>query len=287
MRSMTAFGRLVKKIQGKTYTLEITSYNRKGLEVSLSVPKELSFLEMALRKKITNASSRGQILMRLTTEKEGETQFNPVRYREVHKNLSRLAADLDPHYKVSFETVIAMAKDLHSSTDDTAELQNEMEQALDHLLPLWIEMKEREASLLIKQMQESLAIMQKNLEEISFFTPQVREKAQAKLLEKLAQVKTVTDEDREKILREVVFYVEKMDISEEKTRLAAHIHELFLLFTKKDKDASGRMIDFIAQEMMREVNTLSAKTGEIEVIKRALLIKQEIEKIREQGQNIE
>jgi uncharacterized protein (TIGR00255 family) len=285
-RSMTAFARLTKNIAGKNYAFEISSYNRKGLEISLSLPKDFLALEVPIRKEIGKFAFRGQVLLRCIPEKETMAGLNLDHCSDVQKKLSFLANKLDPSYKVSFETVVSLALEEKPVSLTNDALEDEIVSSIKPLLEAWTAMKEREGALLVKQIEASLLLLKGALQKISSLTTGITEKLKAKLLEKIAALKAVGEEDRERILREVVIYAEKADVSEEITRFGAHIEEFSLLLGRKEA-SKGRMMDFLLQEMMREANTLSSKSGDIEVIRQALFLKQEIEKIREQGQNIE
>lgn len=287
-KSMTAFGRSRQQIGGRPFIIEIHSVNRKGLEVGLHVPKELLFAEMAIRRRVTQAAKRGHVVVKIIPDEVVKQRITFDACKKMHEKLSEIARTLDPSYKVTFDTVLEMtSKGDFLFTESESAIETDLENALDVALGEWDRMKGQEGKVLTADILGRLKLMKTSLKRIEKMKEGATAKYREKLLEKLAEVKQVLDEDRDRVLREVVLYVEKLDITEEIVRLESHIAQVQNALSKTEDVSIGRTIDFLIQEMLREANTISSKASDLEVIQEDLLIKSEIEKIREQVQNLE
>ena len=165
-------------------------------------------------------------------------------------------------------------------------LKEELLSVMKQALASYMQMKEIEGKALASEILKYLENFKKLLSEIEKHAPEASNAYKKKLLNKIAEVKALENQDEERILREVMIYAEKIDIQEEITRLKSHIQQFGQLFSSKEKSV-GRTMDFLLQEMNREVNTMCAKSDMIEISLLAVQMKSELEKIREQAQNIE
>jgi uncharacterized protein (TIGR00255 family) len=277
--SMTGFARL--KISG--YIVEVQATNKKGVELHLSVPKELAQIESFIRRKLGTLLVRGQAFIKVYSEKVTGLKITKESCATVHAYLVDIAKSLDPTYKVSFETVLNVAAgfDIPHKEEETS-----WEEGLTELWDQLTAMKRKEGSALAKDILMRTEAILKAVEFIEKETRLAPEIFRKKILEKLESLKTTSDDDKERVIREVILYSEKADVTEEVVRMRSHISQLESLL-KSAKEPIGRTIDFLIQEMMREANTMGSKAPGVQSMNEVIFIKGEIEKIRQQGSNIE
>lgn len=284
-KSMTAFAKVRFTAEGRQYQIEISSVNRKGFDFYLYSPREFSFLETAFRKQIMEVTSRGQVTVRFSPDQvKGNVSLDL--FKKVHLELHQVAKSLDPRFEVSFENVLEWAKSGGDLAFEETELVTASLEALHLAIKDWLAMKEVEGKALANDLLDRAHLIEKALSRIESYKDLIVSRLREKLLEKIQEVKELIAEDQERVLREVVIYAERVDVSEEITRLKSHISQLKTLLGKKGESA-GRGLDFLIREMQREANTISSKATDLTLIQDSLLIKEEIEKMREQVQNIE
>lgn len=279
--SMTGFAR----VKIGCYLVEIQTINKKGAEISLSFPRELALKESFIRKKLGSLLQRGHAFVKIFREGTDAFKISKEVCKKAHSALVEIAHSLDPSYKVSFETVLSVLDQFNFSEESQdLEWESIWNQGLDELWQMLIKMKEEEGRALAKDIRmrnEAILAAVLVLEKENQKAPELFGK---KILERLESLKAIVDEDRERVLREVVIYAEKVDITEEVVRMRSHISQLEKLL-KGSLEPIGRTIDFLVQEMMREANTMGSKAPLS--VNEVVFIKGEIEKIRQQGSNIE
>ncbi len=285
---MTAYGRAVVDTPQGRWTVEISSVNRKTADFQISMPRQLLKWEYSLRKWLSPHVQRGQINVRANLQKGQEpvSMADLPRLKKAKKTWSKLAADLgyDPNDAI----------DLRFLLDQTVEATPEQEAAMEEglkktaLLAMedWQAMREKEGKALKKDLEEHLVVIEKHLEKIAKLLPKATKDYKERLEAKLEEVSRDLIGNEERIMREVVILAEKLDVSEEMARLKSHL-EQFRALLKPSKQPVGRTMDFLTQELHREINTLGAKASDIDIIRMVLEMKGEVEKIREQVQNIE
>lgn len=273
--SMTGFAS--GKIGG--YLVEVQTINKKGAEVSISLPRELGLKESGIRKKIGSLLQRGHAFVKVFSEKRGEGEISKDDCKKVHKHLTEIACSLDPSYKVSFDTVLNHLSKFSFIEDDT-----DWDKGLDELWVLLTAMREKEGDMLAKDIEMRADLILKEVEGIERENKGAPELFTKKIMERLEGL--VRDEDKDRVLREVVLYAEKVDITEEVVRMHSHISQLKKLLSSRGEPI-GRTIDFLVQEMMREANTMGSKVPGVDSVSGVIFIKGEIEKIRQQGSNVE
>jgi len=287
-RSMTAFAREQFLLEGRSYQLEISSLNRKGFEIIFHMPREFAFLEIPFRKMLAQVCSRGHIVVKFNPGDGCKGKISIEFFKEVHKKLNSVAKSLDSKYEVTFESVLNwVSRGDFILEIDEEKMVNSSQKAMEKIIQTWIEMKNTEGNALAKDIKDRLSIIKEAVVRIAMQKENAVEKYREKLLDKINEIKTLEKDDQERVLREVVIYAEKVDITEEVTRLDSHISQIRNIIETKVDESIGKTLDFVVKEMMREANTISAKASDLTVIHDALLIKGEIEKIREQVQNIE
>lgn len=286
LASMTGFGRATYDAPFGKLTVEIQSVNRRYLEVFISLPKELIRLEHEVRKLVNEKLTRGQVSVRVYLVPNLDAIESLLPDVEVLKELKtawkKIARDIgvDPK-KIDLNFIMqympAMPKQDTGSGEDKQSLCSCVEDAIKSLM----KMRKAEGKALAKDLTERLKFLEKQVAEVEKGAPKATEKMRAKLLEKIEAV--VKDSD-DRILREVAIFAERVDVTEEITRFRSHISQFKALLKS---EVVGRKMDFMIQEMGREINTIASKATEAKISHTVVGMKSELEKMREQVQNIE
>lgn len=290
MKSMTGFGRAEIDAPFGRIVTEIQAVNRKYLEVSVSLPKEFSRFETAVRKLVNDSVARGSVSVRIhvlsNSEAIDHSLPNPQILKTLKKSWEELAVSLGYDQSVvTFPFLLKCAEDLPQSNvvsdDDFIPFSQSVQAAVKALQ----EMKSQEGATLAKDILVRLTEVGARVELIGKSSPDAVEKLRLKLTERMNEVLTPGVELDDRLLRETALYAERLDISEEITRFRSHILQYIDLL--KSPDASGRKMDFLIQEMGREINTMGSKSMDSKIAHLVVEVKSELEKVREQIQNIE
>lgn len=288
MMSMTGFGRSSIEALGGFLSVEVSSVNRKYLEIQFSLPREFLSFEPVLRRKVQEKVSRGQVNVRVSLLRaSGLTVSVPPQeaLAALKKEWEARAAALSLSPKevtLSFlANRLAEQKEEVFSVDEMtlSQLQLCLERALDSL----VEMKRKEGEAMTLDIERRFANIEKELSRIEKEAPSATEKMRRKLSERMQEVCAAENLD-ERLFREVALFSEKVDVSEEIARLKSHLSQSVPL---KKGGLSGRKLEFLLQEIGREVNTIGSKALDVEISRAVIEMKSELEKIREQVQNIE
>jgi uncharacterized protein (TIGR00255 family) len=292
MKSMTGFGR--GQISGENFTVsvEIKTVNNRFLDVNLRLSQELQSIEGELKKLISNRLSRGRVDVNLQYERSSEIVYELNRplisgYLHALKEMQdefALTGEPDLNMIARLPNVLQTKKD-ELGADFAEAIKRAFVTALDELE----QMRKIEGKSLKDELSFRLAEIEIQVPRIESESAKVseeyRERLTKRVTEFLAKTGTQIELDQARLAQEVAYLAEKSDISEEITRLRAHI-EQFRAIMEDEKDV-GKRLDFLTQELNREANTISSKTNNLIVKESALSIKSEIEKIREQVQNVE
>ena len=285
IRSMTGFGRAILSDQSGKLTVEITAVNRKYLEIFISSPREFVQFEHVVRKWVGDRATRGQISVRIyfvPAKMEGILP-EPAVLRTLKRDWDRLADEAGIDSKevtLTFLTQYLPTRPQESSDEELFALKTCVHEAIESLMA----MKLAEGKALSADLTFRIQELEKMIGEIEKHAPDATEKMRAKLFEKMQEALRSTPDLEERLLREIALFAERVDITEEITRFRSHI-EQFKGFLKGD--IVGRKMDFLLQEMGREVNTIGSKAMEAKISHTVVAMKSELEKIREQVQNIE
>lgn len=288
LTSMTGFGRAVLDAPFGKLIVEIQSVNRKVLEVFVSLPKELSRFEQEVRKGVGDFISRGAVSVRIfLVPNAGALSILPdgKTVKELKKALEKIAKEIgtDPQeitLPFLMQTLSLQQKNDFAKDADLLFLQKALKEALEGLL----KMKKAEGKALQKDLEGRLKFLGKGIAQIEKHTPDATKKMRQKLLEKMQEVLKPGIETEERLLREVALFAERVDVSEEITRFHSHIAQFKGLLKG---ETSGRKMDFLIQELGREVNTIGSKAMEANIAHLVVELKAELEKMREQVQNLE
>ncbi|MCF7806725.1 MAG: YicC family protein [Simkaniaceae bacterium] len=287
---MTAFGRADISTDIGDFYLEIYSVNKKNLDVSTFVPKDFFMLDLHLRKWIQRIAERGSISIRLMREaKKGDlcVEFDEENLGELKTKLNQIAMALDmpPVHSIEFLAEMFLRMPHREMPLNREKFLADVRIVFDKAAKDWIAMREREGVHLAQDIEQRLNQIEQHVEAIENGMDRAPQKFAEKLKNRLQEAGVFEQKDEERVIKEVVVFSEKVDTTEEIIRLKSHVKQFNETLCRDE--SMGRKLDFLIQEMNREVNSLGVKCFDLEMIKRVLEIKSELEKIREQVQNIE
>lgn len=290
-KSMTGFGRAEVATDDYKVTVELKSVNHRYCDVSVKMPKKLSFFESVVRSELKKYASRGKIDVFVGyedyTEGKSMLKYNKELAASYVNGMKQLSADfmlensIDAYKIARFPEVFSL-EDMEMDQDKFNEL---LVQAVDAAAEKFVESRVTEGELLKKDLCSKLDGLLTSVAFIEERSPQIMKEHREKIMEKVAELLGDTKIDESILATEMVVYADKICVDEEVVRLRSHITHM--KETLDSKESVGRKLDFIAQEMNREANTILSKANDIEVSNHAINLKTEIEKIREQIQNIE
>jgi len=293
IRSMTGYGRAEAVLAGRKFAVEMKSVNHRYLEISVRLPGMLLSLDTEIKKKIGEQFSRGRIEATIRVDSEGGAEnsgrltLNLPLARNYHALLCQLKEELQLGDEISLEMMTGF-RDVFVPTEsvqDPGALWEGLYKLLDEAMRTLTEMRAREGESLQRDLTTRLSLIACVLEAVAGRAPQVVCEYQKRLGDRIRELTADTAIDESRLLQEVAIMAEKSDITEEIVRFRSHIGQLTDLLTIGD--GAGRKIDFLIQEMGREVNTIGSKSGDAEISRNVIEIKSELAKLREQVQNIE
>lgn len=291
IKSMTGFGRCEVAENSRKFTVEMKAVNHRYLDVNIKMPKMLNFFESAIRNELKNYISRGKVDIFISyedmSEKTSTVRYNKELAGEYLTYLRQMAADfgLDNDIRVSTLSKYPDVLSMEESGIDEEELWKELQKAVVGAVKMFVDTRIVEGEHLRDDLIEKLDGMLKLVDFISERSPQIIAEYRKKLEDKVRELLADTAVDEGRLLTEVTIFADKVCVDEEIVRLRSHIET-----TKKtllEGGSIGRKLDFIAQEMNREANTILSKANDLEISNCAIELKTEIEKVREQIQNIE
>ena len=288
---MTGFGRGEGDTTLGRLLVESRSVNHRYCDINIKLPKRLTSFETRVKEIIRSQVSRGRIdvLFRLDATGEDKGQLNVDFYlaEQYYQALQSLKEKFQLKGEISLE-MLAGAKDLITAKEEAGDVEpywQEIVPILKRSFQEMDDMKRAEGELLAKDLQQRIERIDKELEDIRQQFPSRLESYRNRLRERLQSLLGGIELDSYRFQQEVGFLAEKTDITEEIVRAKSHLVQFAMLL--KGKDPAGRKMDFLLQEIHREVNTISAKVNDAEISQEVVEIKAELEKIREQVQNIE
>lgn len=291
VKSMTGFGRAQISVEGYNITVEIRSVNHRYFELYTKIPRTYSFLEEKVKSLLQTGISRGKVECSVQIESTADESVivsvnEPLAkgYVEAVTEISEsfgIPADLTALSVARFSDVLSISK----APVDEDELWSKVMPAVSDALSDFVSMRSAEGT---KLSQDVLSRAQTILENVSYIeerSPETVKLYSEKLLERMKTVLGDTQIDEARILTEAAVYADKVAVAEETVRLRSHIDQLHTLMASQEP--VGRKLDFLIQEINREANTIGSKAQDVDIARRVIDIKAEVEKIREQIQNIE
>ena len=291
IKSMTGFGRCEVLKDSRKFTVELKSVNHRYLDVNIRMPKKLNFFETSIRTLLKSYADRGKVDIFITYEDLSQSQvsvkYNAALAEEYLKYLNQMAEEfsLDNDVRVSTLSRYPEVFTMEECSEDEDELWNGLKEALEGAFSQFVEMRTKEGERLKEDILLKLDLLSEQIRFIEERSPQIIAEYRTKLEEKMRELLEDTQIDDNRIAAEVILFADKICTDEEVVRLKSHIQHM--KETLEESNGIGRKLDFIAQEMNREANTILSKANDLDISNRAISLKTEIEKIREQIQNIE
>jgi uncharacterized protein (TIGR00255 family) len=289
LSSMTGFGRAILDAPFGRLTVEIQSVNRKYLEVFVSLPKEFSRFEHEVRKWVSDAVSRGGISVRIFLIPASNAVEGLLPDVEVLKGLKKawekISHEIGSDPKLVDLPFIMQYFPSQPKQDFASDEDREgLRQCVSEALKAFIAMKQTEGNALSLDLSGRIKELDRMLDEVEKYAPDATKKMRQKLLEKMEELLKAGPELDERLIREVALFSERVDVTEEIIRFRSHTTQFKALLKG---GAVGRKMDFLIQEMGREINTIGSKSMETKIAHIIVEMKSELEKIREQVQNLE
>ncbi|MGA0333735.1 MAG: YicC/YloC family endoribonuclease [Kiritimatiellia bacterium] len=291
MKSMTGFGQAQLNREGLTIQVEISSVNRKNLDLHFSLPRGLAALEARCQRLIASQCVRGRVQTRVLLESSapaGKMTLNRERAGEWLAQLNRFAEEqgLEPLRSVAevlrFPRVF---EELETAEEDSGDVWPDLEKVLTQAVADLMTMRTAEGAHLKKVLSGLRQELSDLVKQIHPLLPEARQAQSAKIKEAVSGIGNLSAEMQNRLLQEIALQAEKSDVQEELDRLEGHLQQMAVKLDQSEP--VGRALDFLCQEMSRELNTLSVKASSAEINRLALEGKECVEKIREQVQNVE
>lgn len=291
IKSMTGFGRCEVQKDSRKFTVEMKGVNHRYLDVNIRMPKKLNFFESGIRTLLKSYATRGKVDIFITYEDTSQAQvsvkYNSVLAGEYLKYLKQMEEEFGLENDVRVSTLARFPEvfTMEEHSVDEEELWNGLKEALEGAFEQFVETRTAEGQNLKKDILDKLDLLEELVGYIEERSPQIVAEYRTKLEDKVRELLADTQMEESRIAAEVILFADKICTDEEVVRLKSHITHM--RNTLEEDEGIGRKLDFIAQEMNREANTILSKANDISVSDHAISLKTEIEKIREQIQNIE
>jgi uncharacterized protein (TIGR00255 family) len=290
MKSMTGYGRAAAAFAGGTLAVQVSSVNRRSLDLTVKIPADWESLEADIEQRVRRAAARGKVHV--------DVEFTVGKGREeiawneaaIGSALDKLAALADTR-RIPFEPTpdllwqIASSQRISAETPSADAARPEVLGVLDEALRGFVAMRAREGEALGADFAARLALCARHLGAVAERAPAVAPAYRAQLLKRLREANLELDVADERVLREIALFADRSDISEEITRFRSHLEQLSTLV--KSQEEIGRKADFILQEMGREANTIGSKSNDLAIARAVIELKNELERVREQMANVE
>lgn len=288
IQSMTGFGKASAELEKKKVTVEIKSLNSKQLDLSARMPSVYKENEIAVRNLLARKLERGKVDFLLyveNTASETNTQINQnileAYYNQIKESANRLGIEVPQDW---FQVLLRMPDVLkHESQETDAEEWNAISKVIDEAIEQIIEFRIQEGEMLKNLFEEKVANIASLLSEIEGYEAERVDKVKARIIEALEKIEGF-DYDKNRFEQEMIYYIEKLDINEEKARLTNHLN--YFLETMNSGAGQGKKLGFIAQEIGREINTMGSKSNHADMQQVVVRMKDELEQIKEQILNV-
>ena len=291
MKSMTGYGRARQILHDRDITVELRSVNHRYLDVNVKAPRMYGFLEEAVKTAVGKMIARGKVDVYVTIDASASDDVKISLNHKLLENYLELLHEMRDTYQMQDDISVMAASRLPDvfSTEkqeaDADELTADVLQVLEAAGADFCEMRAREGEKMKEDVLSREQTILGYVAEIEKRSPQAVEEYRAKLTARMNEILADTTIDPQRILAEAAIYADRTAVDEESVRLRSHMHQLEIMAA--EEKPVGRKLDFLVQEMNREANTIGSKANDMEMAKIVVDIKAEIEKIREQIQNIE
>lgn len=291
IKSMTGYGRALLEKEGMELTFEVKSVNNRYLDTSVRLPRAFLYLEDKIKKEIANHTSRGKVDAYLTINViEDKLTKVTVNYALFESYLA-VFEEVKEKYGLRDDTAVSTVMKIpdvvgtRSEEEDEEKMSALLREVMTAALENYNTMRQTEGAKLYEDISEKLDRIEEIRSEIARLSPESVKAYEERLRERIEELLGNTEYDETRVITEVALYADKVAVDEEITRLASHLSQFRAIM--KGNAPAGRKLDFLTQEINREVNTIGSKCCELEITKLVVEAKSEIEKIREQIQNVE
>ncbi len=291
IKSMTGYGRAQALRNGRDITVELRSVNNRYLDCSVKLPRIYGFAEDAVKARIKKTVSRGKLDVFITVQNAGETQVAVTVNRPLLEGYLAALREISEDYGVINDvTVMSLSRlpdvlTVQKQEEDEEEIQTDLLAVLEEALTRYDNMRATEGLALEQDLRSHMAAILDLVSEVEVRSPATVTEYRTKLERRMQEVLESTTIDESRILTEAAIFADKVAVDEETVRLRSHLSQLDSMLT--GGGAIGRKLDFLLQELNREANTIGSKCSAVETARIVVEIKAELEKIREQTQNIE
>ena len=290
IKSMTGFGRGILEKNQRTYSIEIKSVNHKYSDISIKMPRAISYLEENVKQELSKVISRGKVEVSITLENNSnvgrEVKLNMELAIEYIKELKRLCQATGIEENINVVEIAKLPEVLsvqNSGQDDI--ISEELMECLQMAIQEFLNMRKKEGIAIAKDLKKRIINIQKEISKISEYSTGLVEEYVVKLKERTKEMLKTDIIDEARLAQEIVLFADKSSIEEEITRLKSHTNQFGELL--EENTPTGKKLDFLIQEMNREINTISSKANCLNITNLVIEIKSEIENLREQIQNVE
>lgn len=291
LKSMTGFGRCEISENNRKIIVEMKSVNHRYMDIAIKMPKKFNLFESSIRNLLNTYMKRGKVDVYITCEELSESNYSLTYHPEMAQQYMKYFREMEEQFSIENDiTVSRLSRYPEVFTMEEQKLNEEevflqLEKTIKGAAEQFVETRAREGENLKRDLLEKLQNMAVFVEQIEKRSPEVMDEHQNRLADKVQDLLQDTAIDQNRLLAEVVIYADKTCLDEEIVRLKSHIETM--AYTLEQGGAVGRKLDFIIQEMNREANTVLSKSNDLLVSEQGINLKTEIEKIREQIQNIE
>ncbi|MDO4563373.1 MAG: YicC/YloC family endoribonuclease [Clostridia bacterium] len=291
IRSMTGYGSAAREFEGKEILVEIKSVNHRYSDISVRSPRTYAYLEDAVRRCVSDAVSRGKIDVGITINTAKASDQVVLLNRALAEQYIAAIKEIAAQYSLE-ETIPAVSVarfpdvlSVDKANDDAQKITECVIEVAKDAISALNDMRSAEGEKLREDMLERICSIEKSVLAVKERLPLITKEYKERLEAKIKEVLEGGAHDEQRVLTEVAIFADKVDTNEETVRLESHIAQMRQMLD--EGDSIGRKLDFIIQEMNREINTIGSKSNDIVVAKVVIDVKAEIEKLREQAQNVE
>ncbi|MBR2047568.1 MAG: YicC family protein [Oscillospiraceae bacterium] len=291
VKSMTGYGRAVETVNGRTFTVEIRSVNNRYLDCNVKLPRAITFAEEAVKAAVKAAVSRGKVDVYISMAAEGGDEIKVSLNKSVMEGYLAAMRQMVDEYGVRDDISVSTLSRLtdvfvvEKPDTDEDQLKADLLAVVQQALTNYNQMRAVEGAALEADLRSRAATILGLVAQVEELNPQTVADYRKRLEEKMREVLENKSIDEARLLTEAAIFADKVAVDEETVRLRSHLEQMDTML--RDKGAIGRKLDFLLQEMNREANTTGSKCTDVKVARIVVDIKAELEKIREQVQNIE
>lgn len=291
LKSMTGYGRGKYECDSREYTVEIKSVNNRYSDISIKIPRNISFLEDTVRKLISNSITRGKVEVFVSFTNNSDKGRNIELNYDLAKNyieaMKKLVEETDINSNIEVIDVVRLPDVLNTTLDQEGEriITEELTKTVSEAITNFIKMREIEGEKIKEDLQERIESVSEKINQINSISTGLVSEYIVKLEKRVNELLKPNVVDENRLAQEIVIYSDKCSVEEEITRMKSHISQFLNLL--EQTNSNGKRIDFLIQEMNRETNTIGSKANNLQITNYVVDIKTELENIREQIQNIE